>query len=463
MVDKIMNIRILFYSFLGLHLIMWTAIPFITNNNLPLDTIEALAWGSNLDWGFDKHPPMSAVLVEIFFQIFGSKDWSYYLLSQICIIISFFVVFKLSEEFLKNTLLCLISVLLLEGIYFYNFTTPEFNVNVCLIPFWTLTVFYFWRGLQYNRITDWFLLGVFAGFGFLSKYLFIYLGLAIDFYLVYKILKKEINLKCLVSIIPFLLIIFPHLVWLNENNYITITYGLKRTGVTDQGVLDHIILPIIFLAKQIIILIPFFIMIFFLNQKSKITFNIKDEKLIFLLAINLLPILLIFLTSLVLGAKIRTMWMTPFYIFLGLLSIYVIQSNINLAKLKNFMITFIMLFFLSPFIYGYISITENNKRTDYQGKKIANIVEMEWNKFSKNEFELSSVIGDEWVGGNLSYHIKSRPKRYDLSVNTNELDGGFIIVNHPELNCKSSFYPIFKSVKLDFEGNPCIVMYSNLK
>tara|TARA_Y100001935_G_scaffold29050_1_gene22420 strand:+ start:227 stop:1555 length:1329 start_codon:yes stop_codon:yes gene_type:complete len=442
---------------------MWTAIPFITNNNLPLDTIEALAWGSNLDWGFDKHPPMSAVLVEIFFQIFGSKDWSYYLLSQICIIISFFVVFKLSEEFLKNTLLCLISVLLLEGIYFYNFTTPEFNVNVCLIPFWTLTVFYFWRGLQYNRITDWFLLGVFAGFGFLSKYLFIYLGLAIDFYLVYKILKKEINLKCLVSIIPFLLIIFPHLVWLNENNYITITYGLKRTGVTDQGVLDHIILPIIFLAKQIIILIPFFIMIFFLNQKSKITFNIKDEKLIFLLAINLLPILLIFLTSLVLGAKIRTMWMTPFYIFLGLLSIYVIQSNINLAKLKNFMITFIMLFFLSPFIYGYISITENNKRTDYQGKKIANIVEMEWNKFSKNEFELSSVIGDEWVGGNLSYHIKSRPKRYDLSVNTNELDGGFIIVNHPELNCKSSFYPIFKSVKLDFEGNPCIVMYSNLK
>ena len=204
-------------------------------------------------------------------------------------------------------------------------------------------------------------------------------------------------------------------------------------------------------------------MIFFLNQKSKITFNIKDEKLIFLLAINLLPILLILITSLLLGAKIRTMWMTPFYIFLGLLSVYIIQSNIQLAKLKNFMTTFIILFFLSPFIYGYISITENNKRTDYQGKKIANIVEMEWNKFSRNEFVLSSVIGDEWVAGNLSYHIKSRPKRYDLSVDTNELDGGFIIVNHPELNCKSSFYPIFKSVKLDFEGNPCIVMYSNLK
>ena len=134
------NIQKIFYVFLLTHLVVWTAIPTVTNNNLPLDTIEALAWGSNLDWGFNKHPPMSAVMVEIFYQIFGSNDWAYYFLSQIFIILSFFVVYKLSEEFFKNKLLCLISVLLLEGIFFYNFTTPEFNVNVCLIPVWSLTV-----------------------------------------------------------------------------------------------------------------------------------------------------------------------------------------------------------------------------------------------------------------------------------------------------------------------------------
>ena len=39
----------LFFIFLILHLIIWTAIPTFTNINLPLDTIEALAWGSNLD------------------------------------------------------------------------------------------------------------------------------------------------------------------------------------------------------------------------------------------------------------------------------------------------------------------------------------------------------------------------------------------------------------------------------
>ena len=58
--------------FLLSHLILWTLIPSITNNNLPLDTIEALAWGSNLDWGFIKHPPLSALAVEIFYQLFES-------------------------------------------------------------------------------------------------------------------------------------------------------------------------------------------------------------------------------------------------------------------------------------------------------------------------------------------------------------------------------------------------------
>ena len=50
------NINKFFYVFLTAHLFLWTLIPSLTNNNLPLDTIEALAWGSNLEWGFNKHP-----------------------------------------------------------------------------------------------------------------------------------------------------------------------------------------------------------------------------------------------------------------------------------------------------------------------------------------------------------------------------------------------------------------------
>jgi len=403
------DINKLFYIFITLHLIIWTLVPTLTNNNLPLDTIEALAWGSNLDWGFNKHPPASAFFVEVFYQIFGNNDWAYYLLSQIFVVISFIIVWKFSEEFFNNKILSLLSVLLLEGIYFYNFTTAEFNVNVCQLPFWTLSVLYAWKGFKDNKTIDWLLFGLFAALGVLSKYLFIYLLIAMDVFFFYMIAKKKVNLKSLIFFIPFFLVLLPHLIWLTENDYITITYGLHRTGVGDQSFLDHVIHPVIFLGKQIGILIPFFIMCFFAISKFKSKLNFKDEKLLFLLAINIVPILLMLLTSMIIGVKIRTMWMTPFYLFLGVLVIYIFQSQINLNKLKGFVSVFIILFIFSPFAYAYISITETDKRTDYQGIE-ESIKAKKYYIDSGYEGIIIIVKGDEWIAGNLSYHLPSRPK-----------------------------------------------------
>ena len=404
------NLTNLFYIFITTHLVVWTLVPTLTNNNLPLDTIEALAWGSNLDWGFNKHPPMSAFLPEVFFQILGNQDWAYYLLSQICVIISFFAIFKFAEDFFENKIFCLLSVLLLEGIYFYNFTTPEFNVNVCLMPFWALTVLYLWKGCKDNKIIDWFLLGLFAGFGFLSKYLFVYLGLAIDIFLIYMIYKKKIDFKCMISIISFFIVLIPHLIWLTENNYITITYGLHRTGTEESHIINHIKHPLIFLGKQIGILIPFFVMLLFLNNKLKTKINLHDNKLIFLFVINIAPIALVFLTSMIMGVKIRTMWMTPFYLIFGVLVIYIFQSQINLNKLKGFIAVFIILFIFSPFAYAYVSITKTDKRTDYQGKEEAKKAKQFYDEQVQVTGDLSFVKGNEWLAGNISYHLVERPK-----------------------------------------------------
>ena len=129
------NINKVFIIFILAHLFLWTLIPSISNLNLPLDTIEALAWGSNLDWGFSKHPPFSAFAVETFYKIFGNNDWAYYLLSQIFVIIAFYFVWKCSNQFFEDETYSLLSVFILSGIFFYNFTTPEFNVNISQLPF----------------------------------------------------------------------------------------------------------------------------------------------------------------------------------------------------------------------------------------------------------------------------------------------------------------------------------------
>ena len=406
------NINNIFFIFALSHLIIWTLVPSLTNKNLPLDTIEALAWGSNLDWGFNKHPPMSAFFPEIFYQIFGPQDWAYYLLSQIFVLIAFFFVFKFAQEIFGNMKLSLISVLLLSSIYFYNFTTPEFNVNVSQLPFWSLVVYYSWKIYQSKEIKfkDCFLIGLFGAIGFLSKYLFIYLLLSIVLlfiYLIYFKKVKKFDFKYFIILEVFIVLLIPHFVWLYNNDFITISYGLKRTGLEESGILDHLKYPLIFLLKQVGILIPFFFLIWLLVKKIKFKINLKDKKFLFLFFINILPIFLMLITSVITGSKIRTMWMTPFYLFFGVFFVYIFQTQINLKKINSFLYGFLFLFFLSPGLYSYISISETDKRTDYLGKEIAKKVQIVWDQdFDK---PIDFVIGDEWQAGNLSYHLKSRP------------------------------------------------------
>ncbi len=429
------NINKALYLYLFSQLLVWTLIPNFSNTNLPLDTIEALAWGSNLEWGFNKHPPISAFAVEFFYNIFGNNDWSYYLLSQIFVITAFYFVWKLSLLILEDKTYSLLSVLILSSIYFYNFTTPEFNVNISQLPFWALSVYFFWKGLNFNKKLDWILFGVFSALGFLSKYLFIYILLSLLIYLIlnFKAYKRSIK-NYLLSILISLIILIPHFSWLIDNNFSTVNYAFKRTEISDFSIINHLKNPSIFLFKQLIILVPFFIMISLIVKKLRFKLNMTNKKTFFLLSINLIPIILIFVTSFLTGAKIRTMWMTPFYLFLGTLFFLILKQRIDIKKIKNFYFTFLFFFILSPLIYLGVSLVDKTKRTDYPGKEISRLVQNKWDDNFINEIKV--VVGDEWSAGNLSYHLRSRPiwindLKDNISIITDDV--GVVYTGNPKI------------------------------
>ena len=429
------NINKIFYLFIFSHLILWTIIPSLSNVNLPLDTIEALAWGSNLDWGFNKHPPLSAFAVEIFYFLFGNNDWAYYFLSQIFLTTAFYFVWRLSYLMLEDKIYSLLAVLTLSSIYFYNFTTPEFNVNVSQLPFWASSVYFFWRGLNYNKKIDWILFGVLSALGFLSKYLFIFLLLSLFFFFILNLKKYRKSIKnYFLSILISLILLIPHLIWLFENNFVTVFYGINRTGISGFNLIDHLKNPAIFLLKQIIILIPFFIMILLIVKKFKFKINKNNKRNLFLISINLIPILLILITSVLSGAKIRTMWMTPFYLYFGTLFLFFLKKKIDLKKIKRFYYIFLFFFILSPAAYLSISLLDETKRTDYPGKEIARLVQNKWDDNFTNEIKI--VVGDEWSAGNLSYHLYSRPIWInDLKNNVSNITegDGVIYTGNPKI------------------------------
>ncbi len=428
------NINKVFYLFIFAHAFLWTIIPSISNVNLPLDTIEALAWGSSLNWGYNKHPPLSAFAVELIYMIFGANDWAYYFLSQIFVIITFFFVWKFSQEILEDKIYSLISVFILSGIFFYNFTTPEFNVNVSQLPFWALSVYFFWKAINFNKKIDWIFLGIFSALGFLSKYLFIYLLATFFIYFLYnfKKFRKHIT-NYILSILISLILLLPHFIWLFQNDFSTIFYGLNRSGLSEFNIINHFINPIAFITKQILILVPFFIIFSTILKNFKFRINVKNKKIFFLITINLIPFLLILITSVISGAKIRTMWMTPFYLFIGTLFLEIFRKNLELKNIKRFYYVVLFFFILSPAIYLGVSILDETKRTDYPGKEISRLVQNKWDENFINDIKI--VIGDEWSAGNLSYHLNSRPNWSNnlQKASTITSDQGVIYVGNPEI------------------------------
>jgi hypothetical protein len=236
------------------------------------------------------------------------------------------------------------------------------------------------------------------------------------------------------SILISLVILIPHFIWLLENDFVTIFYGLNRSGISDFNLINHFKNPSLFLLKQIIILIPFFIMAFVIIKKFKFKININNKKTLFLLSINLIPLFLVLITSTLTGAKIRTMWMTPFYLFLGTLLLLIFKKNIEFKKIKKFYYIFLFFFILSPTAYLGVSLADGAKRTDYPGKEISRLVQNKWDDNFINEIKI--VIGDEWSAGNLSYHLYSRPVWFnDLKNNVSLIteDQGVIYIGNPRI------------------------------
>ena len=81
-----------------------------------------------------------------------------------------------------------------------------------------------------------------------------------------------------------------------------------------------------------------------------------------------------------------------------------------------------------------VSLKNDFKRTDYQGKEIARLVQNKWNDNFSNDIKI--VVGDEWFAGNLSYHLSSRPKWLsELKNNMTILndDKGVIYTGNPKI------------------------------
>jgi 4-amino-4-deoxy-L-arabinose transferase-like glycosyltransferase len=404
-----------FWLFVIVHTFFWTLIPALVNPNLPYDVIEGLAWGHEWQWGYYKHPPIKPWFLEAMAVLSGRADWAMYLLSQICIVPAFWAIWRLGKEFF-SPLLALIAVLMLEGVYYHNFTSPEFNVNVAQLPFWALTILFTWYGVRYRSTGAWAVAGACIGLGFLSKYVFLFLVGPIVIML-FGIPSFRPLLRTpgpWIGALIALAMAAPHLYWFVQNDYPTAAYAVEMADPGSRSIINHFLYPLRFLIGQSLILIPLLIMLWTLRKKPQEPtekIHASAEATVFLLFVSLAPPLLMAMISALFGWKIRSMWATPLFLISSVTLIYFLRDRLSTARLRGFAITFGIFFCLSLVAYmGHThfgpAFTERPKRTHFPGRVLASIVTAKWHAHFEQPPEI--IIGSYWLGGNIAYYAPHR-------------------------------------------------------
>ncbi|PID46102.1 MAG: hypothetical protein CSB47_06205, partial [Proteobacteria bacterium] len=123
-----LSLPLLMWLFLIISLIAWTLLPSVLFPNLPLDVNEGLLWGQTWQWGYYKHPPLQAWLLQSTYEIAGTQRWAYFLLAQLTIIVAMLGVYATARRLAQPNQAAL-ATLALSGIYYFNVTSIEFNPN----------------------------------------------------------------------------------------------------------------------------------------------------------------------------------------------------------------------------------------------------------------------------------------------------------------------------------------------
>ncbi|VVC75249.1 hypothetical protein AQUSIP_05370 [Aquicella siphonis] len=399
--------------FLCAHLLLWTLAPALLRYNLPLDAIEGTIWGHQLEWGYDKNPFLNGWLTALAVYFDRYSGWVIYLFSQICVVTGLWAVWRLAREMLTPAH-ALISVMLLEGIQYYNFHAIDFNDNTLELCLWPLAVYYFYRALRSSGYMPWLLTGVFAGLGMMAKYytstLLAGMGL---FLLTHSQHWKHFSRPGpYLGLTAFLLIILPHGVWLFQHDFITIHYVIER-GRSAPGWINHILYPAAFTLEQLEAFLPALVLYSMLylgkeNQTPPQQDIIGAFNQAFLFYIGIMPLLLTLMLSVLFGTKLRAGWGMPLLSTWGIILTASLRPALSRKQLYCFIACVFLL--MGVMITGYsirLLNTSSLASANYPGQEMARAITQLWHE--RYHTRLEYVGGPRWIGGNIGFYSPDHP------------------------------------------------------
>ncbi len=153
----------------GAQALVWTLVPgwFYAGppGNLPI----VLAVGHEFQLGTYLGPPLAFWLAEVVFRITGRSLFAVYALSQICVALTYWAVFRLGRAIVGAQQAAL-AVMLMIGISTFTVATPDFGPVILTMPLWAMALLHYRLVIEQKRPRDAIALAIDVGLILLTSY-----------------------------------------------------------------------------------------------------------------------------------------------------------------------------------------------------------------------------------------------------------------------------------------------------
>ena len=311
---------------------LWVALAASLNESQLGDSLEQFIWAQSFEWGYWKHPPMSTWLLYGVLHVFGPSDLWTYVLSAVLYTVTLVATYKITALLFDADRAAWIALLLTLH---YGFTRRAqlYNHNSVLVTFIAVTALLTLLALRDQKLWQWIATGAFAAFSILVKYqaIFPLLGIFVAIALADQFKKSKRGL--LIASVIGLAILLPHIQWIFQSRFQTITYALnyvENSGFNARGERQ-----ISFMLTQVRYYLP---MMFFLallwafdyaSKKKQIhkKLPLSANQRAWIIGLVVIPLGLVLFTAMALGVKLQSHWGLQTTQFLSLCIAYWIYNK----------------------------------------------------------------------------------------------------------------------------------------
>jgi hypothetical protein len=218
------------------------------------------------------------------------------------------------------------------------------------------------------------------------------------------------------GIAVFLMIIFPHILWLFQHNIITLKYALNRADMLQSSFSTlHFYGPFYFAYTQLLdFLLP--VIIIFLCPKSaqgiQQTDFFSENGRAYIIWMSLGPFLLTVVLAMIFGWHLYNEWGVPLVALWGILLILIFKPAVNEENIKKLLLLTYMIMFLwaGGYIAGLFVYSHHRHSDNYPAQKIVKYVSDQWQlRYHK---PLKYVAGSRYIGGYTAFYNKDHPAVY---------------------------------------------------